>query len=90
MTKEFNITGNCIPGRHYMGDISKKLEKIMEMVSRGDYFTINRPRQYGKTTIMHLLEQQLVKNKDYLALGTSFEEIDSPTYEKQEWFISTL
>jgi hypothetical protein len=90
MTKEFNITGNCIPGRHYMGDISKKLEKIMEMVSRGDYFTINRPRQYGKTTIMHLLEQQLVKNKDYLALGTSFEEIDSPTYEKQEWFISTF
>lgn len=90
MTKEFNITGNCIPGRHYMADISKKLGKIMEMVSRGDYFTINRPRQYGKTTIMHLLEEHLVKNKDYLVLGISFEEIDSPTYEKHEWFIATF
>ncbi len=73
-----------------MGDMSKKLDKIMAMVANGDYFTINRPRQYGKTTIIYLLEQKLLKNKHYLVLSISFEEIDAVTYKKQEWFISTF
>jgi hypothetical protein len=90
MAKSFNITGLCIPGSHYMADISKKLDLIKTMIAKGYYFTINKPRQYGKTTVMHLLEQQLVKDKDYLVLGISFEEIDAPTYEKQEWFIATF
>jgi len=90
MAKKFNITGTCIPGRHYMGDRSGKLDKIMEIVSDGDYFTINRPRQYGKTTIIYLLEQRLKKDKDYLAIDISFEGIDTPTYEKHERFIATV
>jgi hypothetical protein len=90
MAKEFNITGTCIPHRHYMADMSKKLDKIMAMISRGDYFTINRPRQYGKTTIIYLLQKQLEKIPDYLAIDISFEGIDTPTYEKQERFIPTI
>ncbi|WP_268906370.1 hypothetical protein [Clostridium hydrogenum] len=43
--KEFNVTGLCIPQKHYMVDISLKLHKIIEMVDKGTYFTINRPRQ---------------------------------------------
>jgi len=90
MVKKFNITATCIPGRHYMADMSKKLEKILDMIDNGDYFTINRPRQYGKTTIMYLLEQRLKKNKDYLTIDISFESIDSPTYKKHERFIPTV
>lgn len=90
MARKFNITGLCDPGDHFIGDLSGKLDKIVAMVADGDYFTINRPRQYGKTTVMHLLEQRLVKDKDYLVLGISFEEIDAATYEKQEWFISVF
>jgi hypothetical protein len=45
MAKRFNITGTCIPGRHYMADMSGKVDQIMEFVANGDYFTINRPRQ---------------------------------------------
>jgi len=90
MAKTFNITGTCIPERHFMADISEKLDTILEMISRGDYFTINRPRQYGKTTVIYSLEQRLRKNKNYLAIDISFEGIDTPTYEKQERFIPTI
>lgn len=90
MLKKFNITGTCIPERHYMADMSKKLGKIMEMVFNGDYFAINRPRQYGKTTTMHLLKQRMKENKDYLVINISFEGIDTPTYEKHEQFIRTV
>lgn len=90
MVKTFNITGTCIPERHYTADISKKLDKLMEMVSKGDYSTINRPRQYGKTTVIYLLEQRLKHDKDYLAIDISFEGIDTPTYQKHERFIATV
>jgi len=90
MAKRFNITGTCIPERHYMADISGKLDKIMELISNGDYFNINRPRQFGKTTAIYLLEQQLKKDNQYLAIDISFEGIDSPTHEKHERFIPTI
>ncbi len=50
MQREFNDTGLCIPGRHYMVDISKKIETIIHLIEKGKYFSINRPRQFGKTT----------------------------------------
>lgn len=42
MRKKFNDTGLCIPGKHFMADISGKLAQIQEMVEDGAYFTINR------------------------------------------------
>ncbi len=73
-----------------MGDISGKLEKIREMISAGDYFTINRPRQYGKTTVMYHMEQQLKKDKGYLVLNISFEDIDASIYKEHRLFIATI
>ena len=90
MAKKFNITGSCIPERHYMGDVSGKIDKVMEIVSNGEYFTINRPRQYGKTTVMYLLEQRLGKDNRYLVIDISFEGIDTPTYEKHRRFIAAV
>jgi len=87
MRKKFNDTGLCIPGRHYMADTSRKIEQIIRFVEEGEYFTINRPRQFGKTTILSLLAKQLNQRDDYLALKISFEEIDSDTYQDQERFI---
>jgi hypothetical protein len=49
MQKEFNITGNCRPAKHYMADVSGKLAQTFKLVEKGAYFIINRPRQYGKT-----------------------------------------
>ena len=48
--RRFNTTGLCVPDQDYMVDISGKIRRIKEMVDRGDYFTINRARQFGKTT----------------------------------------
>jgi hypothetical protein len=89
MARKFNITGICIPQEHFMADMSKKLDQIMDMVTNGDYFTIHRPRQYGKTTIMYLLGERLKQDPDYLVLDISFEGIDSPTYESHQRFIKT-
>ena len=75
MHKKFNITGLCIPQKNYMVNINSRINKITtEYIQEGKYFTINRGRQYGKTTTLYLLEQQL-KNR-YLVIPLSFEACD--------------
>lgn len=70
--KRFNITGLCIPQKHYMVDTSAKIRQIIEQyIENEEYFTINRARQYGKTTTLELLYQRL--RKDYIVLDISFE-----------------
>jgi hypothetical protein len=88
MQKEFNDTGLCVPNRHYMVDNSAKLKQMMTLVKKGKYFTINRPRQFGKTTLLSLLAKQLNQHDDYVALKISFEEIDAESYQNQATFIS--
>lgn len=84
VNKRFNTTGVCIPHLHYMVDITDKLVKIEAMVNRGDYFVINRPRQYGKTTTMYMLEQKL--KDDYLVLSISFEGLGDLIFEEEKIF----
>ena len=58
--KRFNITGICIPGQHYMVDISGKIDEIVrDYIECDEYFTINRARQYGKSTTLALLYNRL-------------------------------
>ena len=57
--KVFTTTGACIPENNYMVDITERLKKIRKMVDAGDYFTINRARQYGKTTTLTALKKYL-------------------------------
>ena len=35
LMKKFNVTGTCIPDRHYMVDITGKLEKIKALIDDG-------------------------------------------------------
>ena len=75
MAKRFCVTGTCIPEKNYMVDISGRIDRIIkEYIEQGQYFTINRARQYGKTTTLFLLERKL--RKDYLVLSLSFEAAD--------------
>lgn len=75
MPKKFCVTGICIPEKNYMVDISKRIDTIMhDYIENGQYFTINRARQYGKTTTLYLLERRL--QKEYLVLSLSFEAVD--------------
>lgn len=74
--RKFNTTGNCIPDRHYMVDISNKIDKIVSMVDEDRYFTINRARQYGKTTTLDLLEIRL-NELEYTVAYLSFEGLSN-------------
>ncbi len=70
--KKFNITGICVPGLHYMVDTGDKIEEIVaDYIVSGEYFTINRARQYGKSTTLELLYNRL--KGEYLVLDISFE-----------------
>ena len=73
--KEFHVTGTCNPDRHYMVDISGRIEQITsDYIDKGKYFTINRARQYGKTTLMFLLRRYLLEK--YVVISISFEAAD--------------
>ena len=78
MKKRFNVTGLCMPDRHYMADISERLEEIKIYVDNGDYFTINRARQYGKTTTLNALKRRL--EDEYTVFMISFEGIEEEVF----------
>ena len=82
--KEFNTTGLCNPNKHYMVDISNKLDDIKKLVEKEKYFIINRPRQYGKTTTLLALENNL-KDK-YLVISISFEGIGNVVFSTEREF----
>lgn len=84
MGKRFNVTGTCFPQEHYMVDISGKLIQIAEMIDRGSYFTINRARQYGKTTTLRALQKYI--QKDYTVFQLSFEGIGDTVFENEDKF----
>jgi hypothetical protein len=90
MAKRFNITGTCIPDRHYMVDASARLKQIIEMIENGDYFTINRPRQYGKTTTMFLLDNVLSEDDSFTVLRISFEGVGGIVFENEQNFCEML
>ena len=69
--KEFNIFGICSPQDHYMVDISKKLDEVIGLINKRIYFTMNRPRQYGKTNTLYQLEQRL--QGSHYVLSTTFQ-----------------
>ena len=86
MTKEFNTTGSCNPAMHYMVDTSKKLAQIEELIDRGKYFTINRARQFGKTTTLDSLFRLL--SGKYFIIKISFEGLGEDDYREGRLFLA--
>ncbi len=84
MRKCFNTTGVCYPKEHYMVDMNVRLEEIRGMIARGEYFAVNRARQYGKTTTLHLLAQKL--SADYAVFALSFEGMEDEVFETSARF----
>lgn len=69
--RTFNTTGICDPKFHYMVDLSERLAQVRILVDMGKYFTINRARQFGKTTTLHALADYL--NHDYFVVSMDFQ-----------------
>ncbi|MCD7743940.1 MAG: AAA-like domain-containing protein [Lachnospiraceae bacterium] len=88
MTKTFNTNGVCLPDRHYMVDLNSRLAIVKTMVDAGDYFTINRARQYGKTTILHALTDYL--RPYYSVISLDFQGLSFTDFESEEHFVAAV
>lgn len=84
MPKVFNTTAICIPSEHYMVDITNRLTEIKKLIDAGKYFTINKARQYGKTTTLMALSQFL--QSDYYVISIDFQTFDSETFKNNRLF----
>ena len=80
--RRFNTTGTCIAERHYMVNIDGRVQQIKKMVDRGDYFCINRGRQYGKTTTLRYLKKAL--DTEYTVFSISFEGMSDASFSSLE------
>jgi hypothetical protein len=90
MPKKFNITGLCLPARHYMADISEKLAQVLALVEEGEYFAISRPRQYGKTTMLTSIARALQQSEQYLVFSISFEGLGSTEFSSSKEFCAAF
>ena len=88
LRKVFNVSGVCRPDFHYMVDLKWRLEEIRVMIENGQYFTINRARQYGKTTLLRALADFL-KN-DYMVVSLDFQNIESGEYIDGNSFVHAI
>ena len=86
--REFNVTGLCVPDMHYMVDISEKVEQVFKLVQGKKYFTINRGRQYGKTTTILRLKKRLPE--DYICASISFQYSSNEMFADEEGFSQGL
>ena len=69
-----------------MVDTSKKLAQIEEYIDDGLYFTINRARQFGKTTTLDSLFRLL--SDKYFIIKISFEGLGEDDYREGRLFLA--
>lgn len=83
--KVFNTTAVCLPSKNYMVDISGRVEEIKKLIDRGAYFTMNRARQYGKTTTITALKKYIAK--DYTVISLDFQGISRAGFQTEQEFV---
>ena len=88
MKKYFNVEGSCNPEEHYMVNLENRLRDIKDLVDRGKYFSINKARQYGKTTILNALAQYLVQY--YSVISLDFQLLSYSDFENERAFVSAF
>lgn len=88
MRKRFNVTGICNPERHYMVETESRFKAVEELIDNGEYFTINRARQYGKTTMLNQIWRNL--SGKYLVVSLSFEGLGDEAFASPEAFVATF
>lgn len=84
MKRMFNITGVCYPDEHYMVNLGSRLIQIKAMVDDGKYFTVNRGRQYGKTTTLKALSYYL--QQYYVVLFLDFQRMSMASFQDEYAF----
>lgn len=87
MPKKFNIIGLCNSDEHYMVNLQNRLVQIKKLIDDGQYFTINRGRQYGKTTTLFALQKYL--SPEYIVIRLDFEGNMSEVEFENQYEFST-
>lgn len=88
MSRVFNVSGDCKQGLHYMVDIAERLREIKVLIDKGEYFTINRARQYGKTTTLRALRNYL--QEEYMVVSMDFQKIGAASFKDENIFAKTF
>lgn len=88
MERYFNITGCCNPEEHYMVNLDSRLAEIKNMIDKGQYFCINRGRQYGKTTTILALEKYLAK--EYIVVSMDFQGLSTSEFATEGTFVKAF
>ena len=88
MRKRFNVTGSCNPEWHYMVDTAERFKAVETMIDHGDYFSINRARQYGKTTTLRMIWRKL--SDRYLIIDTSFQGVGDTVFGSEASFVKLM
>lgn len=88
LEKIFNTSAVCIPEFHYMVDLSSRLQKMKQMIDAGQYFVINRARQYGKTTLLRALKKSL--EPQYIVISLDFQMLSSADFSNEFTFTSAF
>ena len=88
MKRHFNVEGSCNPTDHYMVDLEDRLSRIKNLVDKGKYFSINRARQYGKTTTLDALAEYL--QKEYLIIYLDFQMLTQEDFKSEAAFVSAF
>ncbi|MFT3764848.1 MAG: endonuclease NucS [Minicystis sp.] len=73
MRPSFNTAGPCIPGEHYMLPPERRLDRVMELVEDGKYFTLHAGRQTGKTTSAQWLADHYNAGERYQAIWVDIQ-----------------
>ncbi|MCD8067936.1 MAG: 9-O-acetyl-N-acetylneuraminate esterase, partial [Lachnospiraceae bacterium] len=71
-----------------MVDLTNRLKEIKSMVDDGKYFTINRARQYGKTTMLNALAEYL--QEVYLVISLDFQGLSYADFASEERFAAAF
>ena len=71
-----------------MVDLSSRLKEIKSMIDDEKYFTINRARQYGKTTILSALADYL--DDGYEVVSLDFQTMSSLSFESEQLFVAAF
>ncbi len=89
MSRYFNTEGSCNPLDHYMVNLDGRLDQIKtECAEPGKYFTINRARQYGKTTTLGALAGYL--RKWYEVVELDFQMLSQADFKSESTFVAAF
>ena len=85
MGRTFNTNGYCDPDLHYMVNLTDRLSYIKSMIDAGYYFSINKARQYGKTTTLSALADYIAE--DYNIINLDFQGFSYDDFKSEQSFI---